>query len=127
MPIYEAECVSCGWQYEWLDYASEKTRPCPLCGSQGERLYSLFTTKIFQPFITRNIDPEGRPIEVRSQKQLSSLCNQHGLIPLDDPKAKIKHKPPPTPSEMFKKDIRPERHEEASGSASESELMGPVL
>ena len=102
MPMYEAECRSCGYRYEWFEsLPTDQTQSCPRCGGEGERLFSRYSPKIFQPFVTRNILPGGVPIEVKSQGQLSSLCNEHHLVHLDDPKYEPKPFTPPNIHDAF--------------------------
>jgi len=109
MPIYEAECSECGYQFDWLEpLPTDIDRDCPKCGGKADRLYSLSNPKFFQEFTTRNIDPQGKPITIKSQRQLSSLCNEHNLVHLDDPKEEIKPFRPPSAGEIFGKEVAPE-------------------
>jgi PHP family Zn ribbon phosphoesterase len=122
VPMYEAECKVCHKRYEWYsEKVTDATNPCPFCGGEGERLFSLCKPKVFAPFVTRNIDPQGRPILVESQRHLSSLCNEHKLIHLDDPKWEPRHKTPPSIHEIFgSKDI-PEARLGVEGDACRQE------
>lgn len=124
VPMYEALCISCNRKYEWYSvFFTEENKPCPRCGGTGERLYSVATVKIFSPFVTRNIRPDGAPVEVKSQRQLSSLCNQYNLTPLDDPKydapvAKFK-----TPQEILGVDVEPDRRPAEGDACRKEDLM----
>lgn len=124
MPMYEAECRSCGRRYEWYEpLPVDTTQRCPKCGGEGDRLFSRYSPKIFAPFVTRNIMPDGSPVEVKSQRQLSSLCNEHKLVHVDDPKYEPRHFTPPSPHEiMGSKDI-PEAHRGVDGGACRPEEM----
>lgn len=87
MPIYEGECCKCHKKFEWYSATvSDETKDCPVCGGRADRLFSRYKPDIFRPFVTRNIDPSGVPIQITSQRQLSSLCNEHKLVHMDDPK-----------------------------------------
>jgi putative FmdB family regulatory protein len=115
MPIYEFECSECSHVYEFLETRpSDVIRDCPLCGGKGVKLYSTYSPKFFQGFVTRNIDPSGRPIHVKSQKQLSSLCNEHNLVHLDDPGEKNtpqqKYRTPGQITGMIERPERPTAH-----------------
>lgn len=102
MPIYEAECTVCRAPFEWYSsQVTDETRDCPSCGGKAERLFSRYSAKVFQEFVTRNIDPSGVPIRIKSQSQLSSLCNEHKLIHMDDPKYQPKHPTPQTPEQVL--------------------------
>ena len=123
MPIYEAECSECGCAFDWYEsLPTDIDRPCPECGGRADRLFSLSNLSFFQEFTTRNIDPQGKPIHVKSQKQLSSLCNKHNLVHLDDPKAmdarpqKIR-----TPGQILGMQERPER-DMPSGPARKQDI-----
>jgi putative FmdB family regulatory protein len=84
MPLYEEQCKRCGYVNERLSGITEKTMPCPKCGSTTERLYSLAALSIFDGFVTTNIDREGRPTQVRSKRDLSNLCHSNGVVPAED-------------------------------------------
>ena len=123
MPIYEAECRDCGHFFEYYSvHITDVSENCPKCSGATDRLYSLSVPKFFDGFVTRNIDPSGRPIHVKSQKQLSSLCNQHNLVHLDDPKMDIRHKRPKTAAEVLGMQQLPEhRAEDPAGGATKKE------
>lgn len=124
MPIYESECVSCRLKYQfYTPLPTDLTRECPKCGGEGERIYSLAAVRIFQPFCTRNILPDGKPIEITNQRQLSHLCNEFHLNHIDDPKAEIKHQAPKTMEDILGERILPMNEEVTGGACSESELL----
>ena len=122
MPIYEAECSACGHCFDWYEpLPTDIDRPCPECGGKSDRLFSTYSPKFFSDFVTRNIDPGGRPIHVKSQKQLSSLCNQHNLVHLDDPKMDTKPQKFKTPGQILGMTERQER-EMAAGPTRKEDL-----
>jgi putative FmdB family regulatory protein len=85
VPIYENECSKCGAVDQYYNpHITEETRPCPKCGGETERLYSLAAIHMFQPFTTRNLDPSGKPVTVHSQRELSSLCHEYGVQHVPD-------------------------------------------
>jgi putative FmdB family regulatory protein len=91
VPLYEESCRDCGLKFEHIDHVpNEVSPPCPKCGGVSERLYSLAAVKLFKSFRTRNIYPDGMEVEVRSQSQLSQLCNEYHVNPVPD----IKIDPP---------------------------------
>lgn len=86
MPVYELECKECGKQGEWYSpLPTDENLPCPHCGGETERLYSLYKPNIFEPFTTRNILPDGEPVTVRGTGQLAQLENEHKVTLADDP------------------------------------------
>jgi putative FmdB family regulatory protein len=91
MPIYEYQCRKC--DKTWESYSSLTheimNETCQECGGMGDRLYSVSHPKIFQPFTTTNILPEGQPVTVRGSGQLRQLEAEHGVKMADGP-------PPPT-------------------------------
>jgi hypothetical protein len=124
LPIYEIQCIDCGKVSEHFSFApSTEDFPCPKCLGPTKRLYSLCHMKMFQSFCTRNILPDGTPITITSQKQLSSLCNEFGLNHLDDPKAEVKHAKPKTVEEILGTRIQPETREEASGPIDSKDIL----
>ena len=92
MPIYEQECSACGHRQEYYSaYVSDRTRPCEECGSLStDRLYSLSTPRVFEPFTTRNLTEDGKPVTIRGPGQLRQMEAEHGVKLVDDPKG-----PPP--------------------------------
>ena len=122
MPMYEAECSVCGYKFEYYSvHITDFTNDCPKCGGKSDRLFSRYKPKIFQPFVTRNIMPDGSPVVVESQSQLSSLCNEHKLVHLDDPKWEPKHMTPPSPHEIFGSKDLPEARDGVQGDACRQE------
>jgi putative FmdB family regulatory protein len=122
VPIYEAQCQSCSKIFEWYSVLpNDETRPCPSCGQRSERLFSLSNPKIFGEFITRNILPGGVPVHIKSQRQLSSLCNEHHLIHNDDPKYMPKLFTPPDPAKVLGMQATPEGERGVDGGACRRE------
>jgi putative FmdB family regulatory protein len=122
VPIYEAQCVNCNKRYEWHSvHVSDDTMACPYCGGKGDRLYSLTALKFFEKFVTRNIDPSGRPILVESQRHLNALCNEHQLVHLDDPKWQPPAQKFPDLHKIFGSNDMPEAHSGVDGDACRRE------
>lgn len=48
MPVYEYQCPKCGIDFELMRRMSEMNEPalCPQCGMEGERLVSVFASKV---------------------------------------------------------------------------------
>jgi putative FmdB family regulatory protein len=48
MPIYEHSCSKCGVEFEVMRPVSESDDPanCPHCGSPGQKLVSVFGSKV---------------------------------------------------------------------------------
>ena len=91
MPIYEYECRECGKVFEKYSVLPHGVMldKCPICGSEGDRLYSLSVPKMFEVFTTTNILPDGEPVTVRGASQLRQLENEHHVKMVD------KDAPPP--------------------------------
>jgi putative FmdB family regulatory protein len=89
MPIYEIECRLCGKKSEYYDpLPNDRTHPCPACGGQTDRLYSLSVPRLFKVFETTNILPDGTPITVKGSGQLAQLENEHHVRLVDEPSGK---------------------------------------
>lgn len=124
MPLYEAECRSCGKVYEWYEPTpTDNTIACPTCNGAGDRIFSRCSSRIFTPFITRNILPDGRPVEVKSQSQLSRLCNEHKLNHVDDPRYEPKTFTPPTAHDIYGSIDLPEARRGVDGGVCRQEDM----
>lgn len=126
MPIYEIECVQCGTVSEkYSTLPTDESFSCPRCGGDTKRLYSLFSAKFFQCFTTNNILPDGSPITVTSQKQLSSLCNRYNLNHVDDPKWQSPSQRFKTAGEILGKPELQEDHRDvdSGGAAPQSALQ----
>jgi putative FmdB family regulatory protein len=123
MPIYEAECLECGHIFEYYSVQiTDESRNCPVCTGITERLFSLSHPAFFQSFVTKNIDPSGMPIHVKSQRQLSELCNRHNLVHLDDPKMDIKPFRPKTAGEVLGMTQREEKRAMEGGPARKEDV-----
>lgn len=86
MPIYNYSC-KCG--REWEAYVALRGSSDPLCscGGSPERIWALGTTHrpgSGYPYVTTNIHPNGKPIEVTSDSHLQKLCREHGVTPRPD-------------------------------------------
>jgi hypothetical protein len=125
--MYEAECTVCKSYFEYYSaHITEFTNPCPKCGGKADRLFSTYSPKFFTPFTTRNIDPSGMPILVKSQRQLSSLCNEHKLIHHDDPKWQPKPRQAPNIHDAFgSKDLAEALRGVEGGACRQEELLAP--
>ncbi len=123
MPLYESECPQCGLKQEnYVVLPTAANFPCKRCGTVTERLFSRFSGRVFQQFWTRNIDPEGKPILIETQSQLSHLCNEHKLTHIDDPKAEFKPYKPKPVEEIIGDRIIPVS-EDAGGACRKDELL----
>jgi len=87
MPIWDFECSKCGRKE--LDVPNVQFDPEPIwpscCGERMEMLFSTAVNAPFEPFTTTNIHPKGKPLTVRTQKELSALQNKFGVQQIDDP------------------------------------------
>lgn len=88
MPFYEWRCA-CGEGRRVFAPMSEcRNAPICNCGGSMERDYGAehgghIPASAF-PYTTRNLTPDGSPVEVRSAAHLSSLCRQYGVRHRDD-------------------------------------------
>lgn len=89
MPRWDFECPKC--KHIEMDVTGsnaefEKIRP-QHCGAPMELVWLSpnLATKAFEAFVTTHIDPDGKPLRVGSQSELSRICHQHGLNQVDDP------------------------------------------
>jgi hypothetical protein len=83
MPIFDYLCSKCDgarvdhFVQKWSDEVI-----CEGCQSPMERHYSLGVkhraASVF-PFVTRNIRPDGKPVEVTSSAHMESLCKEFGV------------------------------------------------
>lgn len=84
MPIYQFECTSCKDGFEqYLSLRGEENPPCRTCSSPTERVWALGSQHKgsgIYPYVTRNLDPTGKPVEVRSASHLDSLCKQFNVV-----------------------------------------------
>ena len=55
--------------------------PCPKCAGFTDRVVSLAAVKVFDGFDTRNISPDGNPIHIGSQGDLTRACHEFGVVP----------------------------------------------
>lgn len=83
MPIYQFECTSCKEGFEqYLSLRRSENPPCRSCGQSTERVWALGVkhkgSDVF-PYVTRNLRPDGKPVEVTSPGHLDSLCKQFGV------------------------------------------------
>ncbi|TDI15321.1 MAG: hypothetical protein E2P05_07215 [Acidobacteria bacterium] len=87
MPVWDFQCSECGRKE--LDVHNVQFDPEPIWPECcGERMEMLFSTKVkpaFEPFTTNHIHPEGKPLTVRTQKELSKFQNEFGVQQVDDP------------------------------------------
>jgi hypothetical protein len=86
MPIYEEQCRKCNKVNERVDLTPNTiTQPCKWCGGETDRIYSLYTPKIWPVFTTTNILPHGEPVTVKGPGQLRQLEAEHGVKMADGP------------------------------------------
>lgn len=90
MPCYIFKCFEHDkTEMKWLSVADRKKSPtCPVCLTPMERDYHSEHVRHVPasafPYVTKNLDPSGKPIEVRSEAHLQSLCKQFGVRPRPD-------------------------------------------
>jgi putative FmdB family regulatory protein len=62
MPIYEFECISCGYRFERVMKVTESTPPCPSCGAaEAKKLVTPFRTNGWSSFLDgmeKKVSPE---------------------------------------------------------------------
>ena len=88
MPRWDFTCNACGTVTR--DVPSVRHDPDEVapdhCGARMELLWETPNqARTFEPYTTTHIDPDGKPITVTSQRQLSSLENKYGLRTINDP------------------------------------------
>lgn len=81
MPVYSYQCNKCDRQFEGYVAQIGGSLPCT-CGSvEVEKIWSV--TKHLgggiYPYVTKNLDPSGKPVEVTGPKHLEQLCKQFGV------------------------------------------------
>ena len=85
MPMFEFAACSCGRKeierYFPSFAASEVPQRCPKCGATMHKVPSLPVMKTFQPYITRNIRADGKPVTVTSKGQLQRLMRENHVVP----------------------------------------------
>ena len=85
MPIYEASCVECGIKYEWYScLITDRAKRCPRCNAEGCFEYSVYKPRIYEPFTTRNIMRDGKPVTIKSEAEHMRICRDQGVVPLDN-------------------------------------------
>jgi hypothetical protein len=98
-PLYECECPE-GHKNEYYDpLPNVRSQPCPVCGKPTERLYSLYSPRVFQTFVSRNILEDGTPVTVRGPGQLAQLQTDHG-VRLADRDARPPHTETPSVADI---------------------------
>ena len=87
MPVWDFVCSKC--ERRELDVHNVQFDPEPIwpscCGERMEMLFSTAVNAPFEPFTTTHIHPEGKPLKVRTQKELSHLQNRFGVQQIADP------------------------------------------
>lgn len=83
MPTYDFQCSKqeCGQQFEAYVPLVGQLAPCTSCGGVTEKVWSIThrTAASAFPYVTTNILPGGKPIEVKSAKHLDELCRRHNV------------------------------------------------
>ena len=70
--------------------------------------------------------PDGTPVAVKSQRQLSSLCNEHKLVHMDDPRYEPKPQKFVNPHDLLQSKDTPETRRglnEGAGTKEQVEKM----
>lgn len=86
MPIYALQCSLCAKETEAFLHSYTSPNPACACGGAQERIWRSqrhIPGGVF-PYITTNLDPTGKPVEVRSHLHLQELCKQYGVVHRDD-------------------------------------------
>lgn len=81
MPVYDFSCT-CGKEWEQYLVAFDSPNPTCECGKPTERVWALGTNHNpggTYPYITKNILPNGQPVEVTSAAHLDRLCRENGV------------------------------------------------
>ena len=91
MPSYRSKCEDCEAVFDYIAPVSERDMgPCTECGGptfrfpQGLKFHDWHqATKstLASPYMTTNIHPDGKPIEVRGHAQLQEECKKAGVVP----------------------------------------------
>lgn len=90
MPLFDESCSRCKTTKErYYAKFKKKPDPCDACGGKVDRHVSgatfhdfnrIMKTSDAQPYVTTNIHPEGKPIEIRSHGQLQRECKKYGVV-----------------------------------------------
>lgn len=84
MPVYDTQCSECGEIREdlILPFTNSGLPPCTKCGRETEKLWTTSFSKSAEtfPYVTKNIHPDGKPIEVTSASHLKRLCKTFGIV-----------------------------------------------
>lgn len=87
MPTYDFQCATCktddGGPFEFEAFVQHigGTEACRRCEGPTERVWRLGNHHIGSscfPYVTKNLTPDGSPIEVTSERHLQQLCKQFG-------------------------------------------------
>jgi len=88
VPFYEWACEACHKGEKTFEPKMEPRPPLCSCGAEMERDYPAeargHRPASGYPYITKNISPDGKPIEVRSPAHEAELCKIHGVVKRDD-------------------------------------------
>lgn len=89
MPCYLWICERCDQaETVWGTYA--QSADAPLCTNHGPMVRDYTAEHRghipggVYPFVTKNLDPSGKPIEVRDANHMKQLCKQFGVRNRDD-------------------------------------------
>jgi putative FmdB family regulatory protein len=82
MPVYDFACDDCKKEWEGYVHSFDDPTPDCECGGASQKVWrprwSRKNNDLY-PYITKNIHPDGRPIEVESASHLNKLCKQYGV------------------------------------------------
>jgi hypothetical protein len=81
MPVYALSCGEHEFEAYVPSFNSENPK-CKECSAPTERVWrtSRHIPASAFPYVTRNIHPDGRPIEVKSASHLDSLCKRYNVV-----------------------------------------------
>lgn len=94
MPIWDFVCDACGHIEKDVvgvgcENGSDSVRP-DHCGQPMDTYYGnvSFSARVFEPFKTRNLHPDGEEVEVKNSDDLRRYQREFGVRLVDDPDLK---------------------------------------
>lgn len=80
MILYDYICKRCNLEFEKLTaYEKRDEVLCKACGSRTTRKFPRTKEDWFRPFVTEDMHPDGKPIEVRTKEQYRRLCKEYDV------------------------------------------------
>lgn len=83
MPVFDFLCEADNEAQSdvYLPTRESENPACPKCALPMERIYSLAGRHVGSsafPYVTKNLTPDGSPVEVKSERHLAELCKLYG-------------------------------------------------